>query len=186
VAEPESPSFGKWDDLRPELPKIVKRLNADPALTIAAAANPLHALAELGYRIEPALQEEIEDRLRFRPDEAKQIARLRREVAKLAKRPVDPSDDEDVDRLLFEELRLKRPSRAGKARPTKDAGEEAPDRLEALIGGHDVVEALVKYRKLDAREPRFATPDAYRAIREGKTKVPVTGIRVVLKRPRDT
>jgi hypothetical protein len=152
-----------YSELDGELESIVAQLNAEPGLAIAALANPVLALEELGYQLDGEVRQEVEDRLRFTPGQAKRIRQLRRQLFEHAGRPFDPASEEELDSVLHEELGLERRE------------------LKALAGEHGVVEPLIEYRELDESEPRFAQPEVYRSIRAGKRNLPVSGVRAVLR-----
>jgi hypothetical protein len=183
----EDRTVSSWDELRQQVVPALKRLNGDPALALAAAANPLHALEEIGITVAPEARSEIEDRLRFRPGEARRLGTLRASAAKIAGRRFDLGSDEEVGRVLFEDLGLKRPRAAGAGERVQanlravEAGrplaraERLP--LETLVGQHEIVDILVEYRKIDDSEPRLATREVYDSVRQGKVKLPVTRVR---------
>ncbi|WP_157244346.1 hypothetical protein [Nonomuraea typhae] len=80
---------------------ILRRVNDHPALA-RAAATPVLAIERLGYAIAPHACPGIADRLRLGPEAAERLAGLRREVERLARRPVDPDDGADVRRAPLE------------------------------------------------------------------------------------
>lgn len=169
----ESGDVTSWEDLQREVEPIVDRINDNQSLALAAAANPIFALEELGYRIDPEARPEIEDRLRFRPPHAKRLGQLRRDLYRLVGGPFDPASDADVRRVLSAAgVQVGRPS----AEP-----DDAEDPFERLRGRHPLIEPLLEYRRLEAAEPRFATRDVYIALREGRRSVPITRLRAILK-----
>lgn len=155
-----------YPQLDEELESIVERLNSQPGLALAALANPLLAIEELGYELAPEAREEMEDRLRFRPPEAEHLRKLRRQVFEQAGRRFDPASDDEVGRVLFEEIGLER------------------GKLEELEGKHPIVAPLIEYRRLDRQEPRFAAPGVYRSVRAGRRKLPLTGVKAKITRKR--
>lgn len=169
----ESVNVTSWEDLQREVEPIVNRINDDQSLAIAAAANPLFALEELGYIVDPEARPEIEDRLRFRPPDAKRLGQLRRDLHRQAGSRFDPASDADVRRVL---------SAAGvKVGRLPAEPEDGKDPFERLRGQHALIEPLLEYRRLDAAEPRLATRDVYAALREGRRSVPITRLRAILK-----
>ena len=160
-------TIGSWADLQDEIRSIVEEVNADPSLGLAAAANPLFALEELGYEIDPAARRGIEDRLRFGPKGAKRIATLRGQLFEQAGRAFDPIDDGDV-RQALEQLGVTRKGKKGAS-------------LEDLRGQHPIVDQLLDYRRLESSEPRLAGRDMYTWVREGRQRLPVTRVRAILK-----
>lgn len=198
-------AVSSWADLQRDVQSIVEQINADPALAVAAAANALLALEELGYEIDPAARPEIEDRLRFRPDDAKRVTRLRSELFRTAGGPFDPSSDADVRRVLADvgvkvgrlpdttrprptlQIRPPRPKSRAVVRQYAEPQPEPEweDPLERLRDRHPIVAPLIEYRRLEAAEPRLATPDVYRAVRDGRRPVPIRRLRGVVKTDRE-
>lgn len=196
MASARPTSITSWSELQREAETIVERLNADQQLALAAAANPLLALAELGYHVEPGARAEIEERLRFKPDDAERLAQLRRRVVKEAGGPFDLTDDEEVRRVLTSIGVRATPAGAVAPRPFPSrlpgrraaAASEPPrwtDPFEGVRDAHALMEPLLAYRALDATEPRLADRDVYRAVRAGTRAVPVTRLRLRVKRERE-
>jgi hypothetical protein len=170
-----------WAELRRDIESIVDRLNASPALALAAAANPLLALAELGYEIDPAARPAIEDRLRFGQPGAKRLNKLRGEIFKHAGHPFDPTDEQDVTKVLDElGVKVDRRKRLSAQRPSASKP-RAVDPLETLKGKHPIIEPMLEYREIDRSEPRLADDEVYASVREGRVELPVTRVRGVLK-----
>lgn len=94
------------EELRAQVPAILKRLNADHALRLAAAANPVLALEELGYRIPNELHRALDHRIRFSAAERERLAALTERMHEIAKVPFDPDDPAELERILFTQLEL--------------------------------------------------------------------------------
>ena len=94
------------EELRARVPAILKRLNADQSLLLAAAANPVLALEELGYRIPNELHRELDHRIRFSATERERLATLVARMHEIATVPFDPDDPADLERILFTRLEL--------------------------------------------------------------------------------
>lgn len=193
-------TFDSWEQLRDQAPRLLEEVQADPALTLAAAVNPLLALEELGYSIDQSVRQEVEDRLRFPLRTVAHLEQLRSQIFEYAGRVFDIADADQLARVLFDELGLPRPEstkpprseprESGPSHPAtrpllpprlRPSGE--PDPLEALRGKHPVIEPLLEFRQLDASAPRLATSDLYNAVRRGKRRLPITGLRGRLKEP---
>lgn len=180
-----------WAELREHVRTIAGRLNEEEDLAVAAAANPVLALEELGYRIAPGARGEIVDRLRFPPEEAGRRRRLRRRIFERAGREFDLQSAEALHRVLFVDLGITPyPDEKGCVPPPPDThplphrqgdGEPTADPLASLKGRHPIVEPLLEYRRLDASRPRFAPEHVYRAIRDGGREHGVLRLRVRLR-----
>lgn len=175
-------AISSWEDLQREASAILERLNADATLGLAAAANPLLALEELGYEIEASARPDIEARLRFGPRVAPRalelVDRMREEVG----RPVDPDDGEDVRRAIAE-LGVTSLDAGTRQRSSRGARpKEHQDDLAPLRGAHPFIDTLLEYRKLAASAPRLAPREAFDAIRSGERTLPITRITGRLKR----
>lgn len=94
------------DELRAQMPSIIKKLNADQGLLRGAAANPIFALEELGYVIPDALRHEIETRVRFSAKERESLGALRRQVIEAAGFAFDLDSPHALESALFERLRI--------------------------------------------------------------------------------
>jgi hypothetical protein len=184
-------AISSWEDLQREAPAILDRLNADTALGLAAAANPVLALEELGYRIEASARPQIEARLRFGPKLAPRVLKLVDQMHGQLGHPVDPDDDDAVRGAVAElGLTLPEPSRkerAGRAQRTPRARQRRPapaprlkrlrdEDLEPLRGAHPFIGTLLDYRKLAASAPRLAPRRSFDAIRTGQRAVPLTRV----------
>lgn len=104
---PSTPiTIGSIEELRQQVPAILKRLNADQALLLAAAANPVFALEELGYRIPNELLRDLDRRIRFSPAERERLDALTVRLQEIAKVAFDPEDPAELERVLFARLAL--------------------------------------------------------------------------------
>lgn len=184
-------------ELRRLVPSILKEINADPALALRAAANPLLALEELGYSLTPELRAEAESRVRFPKATRERMATLEKEIFHAAGERFDLRAPAEVERVLFTKLKLPRPQL--EQPPTAQRAPAAPqpetmmarmalaldrgfvDPLGALAGKHPVMQPLLEYRRLDASEPPLAAPAVYERIRRGEVKLPIVRIRGRLK-----
>lgn len=182
-----------WAAARRVIARIVERINADPALARAAMANPLFAAEEVGYDIDPAVRKEFEDRVRFTGEQVAELHRLRARIRELAGRDVDPDDAADLHALLFRHLDLPRrmetvefDSPASLERlPQMGWAEKTPDPLEALRGQHELIDALLEYRALEASEPRLASREVFDAVRAGRLGDRVSSATIRLRSPQE-
>lgn len=189
-------------DLQRLVPAIVKEINADERLALRAAANPLLALEELGYRLTPEVRTEAERRIRFAPQTIERLSQLSEAIYSYADERFDIESPAEIERVLFEKLKLPRldakeqaPPKAQRKRPVQQpeptlALQPSPsylrrpfvDPLERLRGAHPIMEPLLEYRKLEASEPRLAPRELYERIKRGDVALPVTRLRASLKR----
>lgn len=179
-----------WDELQERIGSIVERLNADLDLAVSSAVNPFFALEEIGLTVAPEARAEIEDRLRFPGKEATRRGKLRRLIFDLAGREFDIQSAEELHQVLFKDLSIRPyPDERGCYPKVPDThplprirkGEPVEDPLAALEGRHPIIAPLLKYRRLDARRPRFAPPSSYAAIRQGDRSHGIRGFRIRLK-----
>jgi hypothetical protein len=195
--------------LQRRVPSIVKRINADPELALRAAANPLLALAELGYTMTPELEREVALRVRFDRTKIAKIAALSTRIQELAGEEFEIESRTQLSRVLFEHLKLPPlpppPQRVilaeGKlaaqtvSRPMESVlshpldipyrpvvGVAPPDALEALKGKHPIIAPLLEYRAIQASVPPLATRELYDRIARGDVKMPIFRLRAKLRR----
>jgi len=182
--------IGTWKNAQALVPDILEKLNSDSPLLFAALANPLFALEELGYEIAPSFCQELTDRLRFSPRDSVRVRQLRDQIFEHAGRRFDLESPTEIENVLFEHLKLRRPPHSGGKRTLQAPlfrfrHEHEKDPLESLRGLHVAVDALLEFRKLDARAPKLAPRSLYNEIRSGKHALPMTHIHARLKK-RDT
>ena len=198
------------DALRRRAPQIVEQLNAEPALALRAAANPILALEELGYSLDDGLKREVERRSRFDTPTIAKLEKLTRRIHELAGEEFDLVSAEDTARVLFTKLGLtpaapaqrvviaegslaggeKRARGQRKATPSAVAaiprrpvgGVAPPDPLAALEGAHPVIGPLLEFRAIEGSMPPLATRDLYERIAAGKVEGPRLTIKARLQR----
>jgi hypothetical protein len=176
-----------WEQLQEQIQPILEQVNADPALAMAAAVNPLYAIEELGYEIEPRVRPQIEDRLRFGPRSIVRLQQLREEIFEHAGREVDLTSSDDLRQLLFEELSLPVPEPPPDTSPLppqiggQPRLEPISDPLEVLRDAHPIMEPLLEYRRLESSRPGMAPRHLYEEVREGKRRLPIRSIRARLQ-----
>jgi hypothetical protein len=182
-----------WSQLQKQIRSLLERVHADPLLTVAAATNPLFALEELGYTIDPVARPEIEDRLRFDLHTVAELKKLRGRIFEQAGHPFEISEPDTLGRVLFEELKIRPPGQKGgrqrkhnapldtRPLPLLTRNPDVKDPLEVLRGTHPIVEPLLAYRRLEAGAPRLASRKRYDEVRRGELRFPVERIRGRLK-----
>jgi hypothetical protein len=179
-----------FQDLRRRVPDILERVNADPALALRAAANPLLALEEMGYDLPREVRAEVERHVRFPRADRERLDALSSEISRLAPEPFDPDEPEELERVLFRKLKLpplpqRVPIPAGpvKAAPRARAAASAVpahplarpivppgapkgvDPLEAIRDAHPVVPVLLEYRRIQSTQPPLAPREVYERLR---------------------
>jgi len=165
------------EELHQLIPAIVETLNKNPRLCLAAGANPLLALEELGYQLDPSIRPAVERRLRFGARLAERLEHLAMEVYRVVNRAFRLDDPQELAQVLFEELKLpvpgESPQRVTQALPYHPPWGKAPaDPLEVLRDAHPVLQPLLEYRRLEASVPRFASRELYERLRRGEARHP--------------
>lgn len=170
-------TFSSWNDARAVAPTVAERLNRDPALLLAAAANPILALRRLGYEIAPGFVEEFSDRLRFGIRGAARIRQLRKEIFTQVGHEFDLQSPVALERVLRDRLGLPAVPPGAPTLPTR---RPFTDPLESVRAQHPVMAAILEYRQLDARAPALAPPDLFADVLEGKHRLPALRLRARL------
>jgi hypothetical protein len=177
-----------WAQARRQIAEMVDRVNADPDLARAAAANPLLAIEELGYDIAPAVRREFEERIRFGQEIADERAALLGEIHRHAGRSFDVDSPEELEEVLHSDLGIGHSSRKREVAPLRIdelsvqpsfLGQPGRDRLDPLSryeGQHPIIKPLLRYRLIEANEPRLASQQTFEQIRKGVANMP--GVRV--------
>jgi hypothetical protein len=182
-------------ELREVAPSLVEKVNADPKLAMLAAANPILLLEELGYTFTDESRAHLEHIFRFSKEKAKEIESLESDVYKIAGKRFNIRSEQELDRVLFKELKIQKIKQfsqesAKKAEQQSNTPQllTAPlkiqlkpkkkieDPLENLKEAHPIMKPLLAYRKLESSTFRLATPEAYRKIKQGEYKLPISKI----------
>lgn len=181
-----------YDEFRKCVPEIVRKINAVPGLSVRAAANPLLAFEEAGFRLAPAIQKTVERHLRFSPLERRQLSAIERRLRGEVGDGLDFDDPGQLERLLFLKLGLERPAgmsslacpeRFCAGIPGRAVTQIWTDPLEELASKHPVMDPLLAYRRLQVRRPAFATRSEYDAIRNRHRVLPISRLRIVCHFP---
>lgn len=163
--------INSWEDLQKAVTKITVSLNKDENLKLAAATNPLLALAELGYRISPDILGKIEDRLRFDPATAAELDRLRITIYREAGSTFDIRSPDKLNRMLFDELKIEAFDSDGcpVRKPIRSRQKAEPeDTLLLYTGLHPIIDPLLAFREIDSRVTGFSDQSTYMKIRQGR------------------
>ena len=175
-----------WREAQEQVGDILAALNETPALLMAAAANPLLALQELGYEVSADVRQLFEDRIRFGQSKAEQVHLIRQAIFDAAGRSFDLDSAEALAEVLSQvlETKIDAPISMADAQPPRFSfgAQQQSDPLERLRGVHPILEPLLQYRTLDASTPRFATPAEYGVIRQGKRALHITKMVAILQR----
>lgn len=196
----ESKTISSMTEMERKLATVVAAILADKNLALRAALNPVLAMEELGYAFPEDLRGSIERRVRFKPEVYERMEALVAEMRRIAGGPFNPDSPEEVDRLLFNELKLPRPRMTirdqvepaeRRAMAANFVSEPVPpqlawtpkvkDPLEELRGAHPIMEPLLEYRVHDASAMRCAPRDLYDRVRRGEVKLPITRISAVIR-----
>jgi hypothetical protein len=201
----ESINISSLRELQLQMPRIVQAVNANPKLALAAAANPLLAIEQLGYKLSPEAQKEIEQYARFGPDNLKRLAEIETEFGKLLATKTVPVNLTEA-RALFEKSGHAQPDKSTTEKkmtlkPTKNQGLEASlenifasrvwsvseekKLLSELSARHASLPLLFEYRKIHRQRQSFATRSAFETILSGEKNTLVDKIEFKLSRHRD-
>lgn len=162
--------INSWEDLQKNISKIVVALEKDPNLKLAAASNPILALEELGYKIVDYSTDQLEDRIRFKKEDAAKLAELRNSIHALAGKKFDIRSTEDLNTVLFDDLKLILYDREGcpvACRIKTHRKGDGDDPLKMYTGLHPIIEPLLAFRQIDASAAGFSGRTIYQKIREG-------------------
>lgn len=165
------------DEMRTLAPSIIESLNSQsPERRLAAAANPLLALADLGYDLAPEVAQDIEERARFSKRQLVARRTLQTQLRKAAGREVDVTDRADLERLLRDDLKL-RDLGCGELDLPRDR--ETKDPLRA-VKRHPVIDIAIKLRALERETRRFASAELYQSLKEGRRTLPSVSVKARL------
>lgn len=163
--------INSWEDLQKNISKITVSLNKNENLKLAAAANPLLALDELGYKINDDIKDQVEEKIRFKPNDAARLTELRSAIYNLAGKKFNVRSQEDLNAVLFDDLKIEVYDERGclikKHIKIRKKG-EPDDELALYKDLHPIIEPLMQFRELDAKVAGFADKDVYEKIRNGK------------------
>ncbi|KQV45076.1 hypothetical protein [Massilia sp. Root335] len=166
-----------WREAQEQITTILARLNRDPALLLAAMANPLAALRDIGFDVAAEVRQEFEDRIRFGEQAARRLAELR-DTLRAAGLPLPPEDEAEAKAEAEADLRTHLATLAG---VPGDAADDVDALLEQCRGRHPHIDALIEYRTIQHSRPPFARADVYERIRRGETgPMPLTRVRARL------
>lgn len=167
-----------YEELQSRLEEIVRAVAGDFRLALAAAANPLLALQELGYELQPRVSAIVEERARYSRLGRRRLREARRQVEAAAGHPFDPGAPEQLHTLLNGEFGLGIPTEFLGPLSFRRPPERDADALAEYAEAHPVVPLLLAYRALLATAPPLADEDDYRRLRSGEIDPPLTQLRV--------
>jgi hypothetical protein len=103
-------SINSEEDLRAKAVTILRRIEDDELGGLLFLLNPIIALEETGFDLNPAMRRHISYGLRYGASTKIRMRELESEVTELAGHEVNVASDAQVSRLLFEELKLSIPT----------------------------------------------------------------------------
>ena len=187
----------------PELQRLMPRLLKDAAdqtsLLLAAAANPLLAIARLGYEVSPEAARAIEYRARFGEAGGAAFEQLQAELFQAAAQTFDPADGRALRRVLTELLPAAETQKGQERREVGwkqraallDAAENRPvgvpgqqpmrDPLADFAEMHPIIPLLVEWRRLNLQSPRFASAEVFDRILAGELDLPIIEVTFTLQ-----
>lgn len=190
-------------ELQRLMPRLLKETAGNDRLLLAAAANPILALAQLGYEVAPEAAREIELRARFGEEEGAAYDALEKEIRALAGDAFKPDDRRAAQQVLERLLprqettkakgkkqqaatmnggRRKQILEAAKPLAARRVGETAvKDPLTPFAESHPVIPLLLRWREMERRAPRFAPADLFQRILDEEVDLPITDIEFKLQ-----
>lgn len=189
-------------ELQRLMPRLLKETADQPSLLLAAAANPLLAVARLGYEVSPEAARAIEYRARFGESGGAAFEQLEADLFAAAGHPFDPADGPTLHRVLAELLPAdekqtaqKRPSApaisrkqraallaAAESRPVGVPGQQpVRDPLADFAEVHPTIPLLVTWRRMNLQSPRFASAEVFDRILAGELELPITEVTFTLQ-----
>lgn len=189
-------------ELQRMMPRLLKETAGNDRLLLAAAANPILALNQLGYEVMPEAAREIELRARFGEEEGAVYEALEEGIRALAGDAFDP-EDRHVAQQVLERLLPRQDAAKGKGKKRTEAmnggrrkqileaakplalrrvGETAvKDPLAPFAESHPVIPLLLRWREMERRAPRFAPADLFQRILTEEVDLPITEIEFKLQ-----
>jgi hypothetical protein len=204
-------TIGSMEELFEVIPQVFETINADPALTMQFAANPLLLVEELGYELSDEMRHFAARRMRFSAETFERMVGLEAQIWEHAGERFDIDSEEALSTVLFDRLKLapakpKRVSRRSRKEQEQVEEESSTDEitpavrlaapLPARVIGHDpiedpleylrdehpIMEPLLEYRQLEASSARLAPRAVYERIKKGEADVPmITGLKFRFK-----
>jgi hypothetical protein len=207
---PESRTISSMEELLQAVPQIIDATNADPALALCFAANPLFLAEELGYTLSDEMRHFAARRVRFSTETFELLQQLEQQVWEQAGEHFDIDSEEALSHVLFTKLKLPppqapdahtRPKQAALEKEYVSGGVQPPaprlptaplparpighgpidDPLEPLRDDHPIMPPLLEYRQLDASTARLAPRAVYDRIARGDVNLPITRLHLRLK-----
>jgi hypothetical protein len=125
-------SINSEEDLRAKAVTILRRIEDDELGGLLFLLNPIFALEETGFDLNPAMKRHISYGLRYGTSTKIRMRELEGEVTELVGHEVNVASDAQVSRLLFEELKLSIPTIKSKTKRQVQAPAE-PTIYERVI-----------------------------------------------------
>ncbi len=114
-------SINSMEELMQAVPQIIDAVNADPALAMRFAANPLFLAEDLGYTLNANMMHFAARRVRFPSAETfERLVKLEAHVWKIADERFDLDSEKELARVLFVKLQLPRPPIQSPAQEQKE------------------------------------------------------------------
>ncbi|MBE15109.1 MAG: hypothetical protein CL867_02585 [Cytophagaceae bacterium] len=185
------------------MPRLLEEHKDNTQLLRAAMANPILALNHIGIELTPALEVEVERRVRFDAKTRKKISDIENDLEKATGKKVSPFDTpkvqtflkavlsktktkstkksiEDVVKALAHKpdsqkiLKVAFGNAEASSYSQKEEKETSKDPLTRYRKEHEVIPILLKYRALEANFPKLASKEVFNKIL--KKKKPDTGV----------
>ncbi|MEM7513526.1 MAG: hypothetical protein AAF388_21540 [Bacteroidota bacterium] len=194
-------------ELEAVLPKVLKTINTDENLSLAAAYNPILAMEKVGLAFSEGAKSEIELNIRFGKQKAKEVSRMEKEIIQLAGEPLNLEDAQSVSKFISKQLRSVKLSKIpksvnaknkqdltrkvlrfvqNKAESSGKSREFDPSILKFLDEKESVISKIIRYQILQLRFPRFGTQEGFDKLLYGEVSVPISGIKFSLRNPQAT
>ena len=142
-------NIDSMEELFEVIPEIFETINADPALTMQFAANPLYLAEELGYKLSDEVRHFAARRMRFSAETFERMVDLEGQIWEHAGERFEIDSDEALSDVLFQRLKLSPAKRKRSPRKTKKAAQ--PDQVDASAATTQVTPTYARAAPLPAR-----------------------------------
>ena len=194
-------------DLQSLMPAIIQQYGSDNELTQIALANPIIALERIGLQFTGTAKAEIEQYVRFGKQGITKMQGLRDSINKHLGRDTDlhnvdqlsdalmhiieqrsndqpPLDKEQANHQVVKSAVQRHDLVSALHTKSNGSGAELEDGLQFYVSHHPVFAQLIEYRKMQADNPPFTSPQEIPVIEERLKNLPLLNVVFKLQKKR--
>ncbi len=188
MKKPERIELKVEDDLKKHAVSILRRVNQAEQGGLLFLLNPSYALEEAGFDLSPWMKTHLRRALSLGTEAKAELRTLEAQINDLAGKEINPGSDMEVEKFLFEDLKLEPPGRTPAKKGKKGVDSPAPktppqrveitpDLLQGYQDAHPAIAPIIQARQVLSSGWKFVDRETFEKVKNGASVTLLRSVR---------